>query len=113
MLNSVALRLANISVDTPDPAGGMIDRDIHTGEPTGLLYEMGEFLSQRIPAPDNRSFLAGVELANRQLLRSGITSVHDASRSNGMDQWDGVPLLEGRRPVPTGDSHDDRREAPR
>ena len=88
VLNSVALRLASISVDTPDPAGGMIDRDIHTGEPTGLLYEMGEFLSERIPPPDNRSFLAGVELANRHLLRSGITSVHDASRSNGMDQWE-------------------------
>jgi predicted amidohydrolase YtcJ len=87
VLNSVALRLANISVETPDPAGGMIDRDIYTGEPNGILYEMGEFLSKRIPAPENRSFLAGVELANRQLLRSGITSVHDASRSNGMDQW--------------------------
>jgi len=87
VLNSVALRLADISAETPDPTGGMIDRDISTGEPTGVLYEMSEFLSERLPAQDKRSFLAGVELANRQLLRSGITAVHDASRSNGMDQW--------------------------
>jgi predicted amidohydrolase YtcJ len=87
VLNSAALRLAGISVETPDPAGGLIDRDIPSGEPTGVLFEMGGFLSERIPAPDSRSLLSGVKLVDERLLRSGITSVHDVSRSNGMDRW--------------------------
>jgi len=87
VLNSLALQLVNISIETADPAGGLIDRDIHTGEPTGVLYEMSQYLSERIPPLDHRSFLAGVKLANEQLLRSGITSVQDASYQNGLDQW--------------------------
>ncbi len=37
-VNSAALRFANITRDTPDPAGGKIDRDAN-GEPTGVLRE--------------------------------------------------------------------------
>lgn len=37
-VNSAALRRANITRDTPDPAGGKIERDAN-GEPTGLLRE--------------------------------------------------------------------------
>lgn len=87
VLNSLALQAANISIETPEPAGGLIDRDINTGEPTGLLYEMSQYLSERIPPLDHQSFLAGVKLANEQLLRLGITSVQDASYLNGLDQW--------------------------
>jgi hypothetical protein len=37
-VNSAALRAANITRDTPDPDGGIIDRDA-SGEPTGTLRE--------------------------------------------------------------------------
>jgi predicted amidohydrolase YtcJ len=87
VLNSLALQLVNISIETADPAGGLIDRDINTGEPTGVLYEMSQYLSERIPPLDHHSFLAGVKLANEQLLRLGISSVQDASYLNGLDQW--------------------------
>jgi predicted amidohydrolase YtcJ len=82
VLNSLALKLIGISTETGDPAGGLIDRDINTGEPTGLLYEMGEFLSERIPPVDRRDLLKGVALANQELLSLGITSLQDASHSN-------------------------------
>ena len=49
VLNSLALKLAGISKETPDPDGGLIERDIRTGEPTGLLYGMGDFLSKWVP----------------------------------------------------------------
>jgi hypothetical protein len=87
VLNSMALKLVHISNETGDPTGGLIDRDIKTGEPTGLLYEMGEFLSERIPPLDPQELLRGVKLANQKLLSLGITSVQDASHSNDIDQW--------------------------
>ncbi len=37
-VNSLALQMANLTRDTPDPAGGVIDRDAN-GEPTGILRE--------------------------------------------------------------------------
>jgi hypothetical protein len=38
-VNSKALELAGITKDTPDPQGGVIERDPVTGEPTGILHE--------------------------------------------------------------------------
>jgi predicted amidohydrolase YtcJ len=36
LVNSAALQLAGITADTPDPEGGIIDRD-EAGQPTGIL----------------------------------------------------------------------------
>jgi predicted amidohydrolase YtcJ len=87
VLNSLALKFARISKETPDPAGGLIDRDITTGEPTGLLYGMGDLLAGVIPSVDNGQVEHGIRLANRELLASGITSVQDASPHNHIEQW--------------------------
>lgn len=87
VLNSLALKLVGISKETGDPPGGLIDRDINTGEPTGLLYEMGKFLSERIPPLGSQELLRGLELANWKLLSLGITSVQDASHSNDVERW--------------------------
>lgn len=37
--NSKALENANITKDTPDPLGGVIERNSFTGEPTGIFFE--------------------------------------------------------------------------
>jgi len=66
---------------------GLIDRDTATGEPTGLLYEMGEFLSERIPPLSNRELSRGLGIANEKLLSLGITSVQDASHLNDLKRW--------------------------
>lgn len=86
VLNSLALRIVGISMETADPPGGLIDRDIKSGEPTGLLYEMGQFLSEHLPPMDRQDLLRGVALANQDLLSLGITSVQDASRSNDAER---------------------------
>ena len=50
--NSAALRAAGIDRDTPDPAGGRIERDAH-GEPSGILIDAAMALvTQQLPAPD-------------------------------------------------------------
>jgi predicted amidohydrolase YtcJ len=87
VLNSMALRLVGIGKETGDPAGGMIERDLKTGEPTGLLYEMGDFLSDRIPPLSPSELERGLQLANHRLLSWGITGIHDASSRNDVKRW--------------------------
>ena len=87
VLNSLALERVGISKEKPDPPGGIIDRDLKTGEPTGLLYEMGDFLSKRIPPLDNREMEKGIKTANQELISLGITSIQDASSHNGIERW--------------------------
>lgn len=82
VLNSLGLKLVGISKTTPDPKGGIIERDLKTGEPTGLLYEMGEFLSDHIPPLPDKELEKGIMKASDKLISSGITSVHDASFVN-------------------------------
>ena len=87
-LNSLALELAGIGIDTPDPIGGVIDRDPYTGEPTGILYEMQALLRQRlgnIRHPDD--FREGMRSVDHLLLSYGITSAQDAGADNGIERW--------------------------
>ena len=87
VLNSLGLSLVGVSSETGDPPGGLIDRDAATGEPTGLLFEMGKFLSERIPPLDNLELLRGINIANQKLLSFGITSLQDASHLNDVKRW--------------------------
>ena len=87
VLNSLALDRAGISINTPDPPGGLIDRSAPTGEPTGILFEMNDFLSKRIEPLGEREFNHGLELVNQELLSLGITAIHEASSQNGIKQW--------------------------
>lgn len=75
--NSLALKLANITAETPDPPGGRIVRD-ERGEPTGLLQEtaMG-LLAGFITEPDDQTMGRAIREANYHQLRLGITSATD------------------------------------
>jgi predicted amidohydrolase YtcJ len=79
--------MAGISNETADPPDGLIDRDIQTGEPTGLLFRMGDFLSTKTPPLENDQLDRGIRIANDELLSAGITSIQDASSHNGIEQW--------------------------
>lgn len=87
VLNSLALQRVGLHSGVEEPPGGVMDRDIDTGEPTGLLYEMGGFLAERIPPIPANRIAAGVTAAGRVLLQMGITSFHDTTASNGLHQW--------------------------
>ncbi len=87
VLNSLALEQVGITPETGDPPGGLIDRDLETGLPTGILYGMGDYLAPRIPAVEDAELEQGLARANTHLLACGITSIQDATSNNGMKQW--------------------------
>jgi predicted amidohydrolase YtcJ len=88
VLNSLGLSLAGISIETPDPPGGLIDRELNTGEPSGLLFGMNSYINEQvIPPLSEEELRRGLKLANQSFLSSGITSVQDATVRNGFDHW--------------------------
>ena len=88
VLNSLGLRLVGISKETADLPEGLIDRHIETGEPTGLLFGMGDYLKKAIPSIDNNQMEQGIKLASTELCSLGITSIHDASPRNNFERWE-------------------------
>jgi predicted amidohydrolase YtcJ len=87
VLNSMALDITNITIKTPEPSHGVIERDINTGEPNGLFFEMGDMLSQHIPKIDDHELEKGIKLANHYLISHGVTSIQDASAGNSISHW--------------------------
>ena len=88
VLNSLALELVGVTAETEDPPGGLIDRDIRTGEPTGLLYGMGGYLARHVPLLEKQQIETALMRVNEKLLSYGITSVCDVSNYNGACQWE-------------------------
>jgi len=87
VLNSLALSLAGIGTESPDPPGGMIGRDTVTGEPNGVLYGMGTYFARVVPLFEDDVLEQGVKLVSQQFVSLGITSVHDASPNNNARRW--------------------------
>jgi predicted amidohydrolase YtcJ len=96
VLNSLALERVGITAETGDPPDGLIDRDLVTGQPTGILYGMGAYLSTHVPGMDDAEIERGVALADRNLLSFGITSIEDASSVNGLLHWQRVKSWKNR-----------------
>ena len=87
VLNSLALALAGISGETAEPPGGMIERDLETGEPNGVLYGMSDYLTNVTPPLNDSELEQGIELASKNLVSLGITSIQDASPHNDYRRW--------------------------
>jgi predicted amidohydrolase YtcJ len=77
-VNSRALELAGITRATPDPEGGIIERDAK-GEPTGVLRERALTLVEAVlPAPTDAAKRKALTLSTNQMLSYGITSFTEA-----------------------------------
>lgn len=76
-VNSLALRLAGITRDTPNPPGGEIEHD-EQGEPTGVLHETAMAAVVKVqPPPSDDEFEAAIVAAANAYLKLGITSITD------------------------------------
>jgi predicted amidohydrolase YtcJ len=82
LVNSYVLRASGITKNTPDPFGGVIQKDPVTGEPTGIIKENAEDIiktgavkSERTPEEESNRRWQGYLLALKEAREYGVTSV--------------------------------------
>lgn len=98
--NTRALELAGVNKDTKDPENGKILRDEKTGEPTGILLNHAQDLvSKHIPPMTLAQAKRAMQLAARECVRNGLTSVHEAKVTPLMVQAFHELVREGRMPL--------------
>ncbi|MEM7532228.1 MAG: amidohydrolase [Chloroflexota bacterium] len=83
--NRAALRAAGITADTPDPEGGVIDRDAQ-GEPNGILRELAlSLIAKHLPEPTVDEIDRAMKMGMAMLHSMGITAIHDQRMKNEDD----------------------------
>lgn len=81
LANSVTLRLANITAQTPDPPGGQIVRDAQ-GNPTGVLRDSAQELVAKVMPPlSHAPRMRAIHQAMEHAASLGVTSVQDMNPS--------------------------------
>lgn len=90
-VNSMALKMAGIDRNTPDPPGGEIERD-ENGEPTGVLKENARNLVLLLmPQETAEEHIENLLELGQVLISQGITSICDMGN---LDTGDNIPLYE-------------------
>jgi predicted amidohydrolase YtcJ len=79
--NTAALKLAGITAETADPAGGVIEKDPQ-GQPTGIVKDTAMGLVGRVvPAPTTEEAIKAIEYLSRAAAEVGLTTIHDIALS--------------------------------
>ncbi len=93
--NKKAMELAGISVETPDPSGGRIVRNAR-GEAIGVFEERAmslinqayqEYLDGLSQTEEKALWLRGIELAEQECLKKGVTTFEDAGSTFEEIEW--------------------------
>ncbi len=80
VVNSLALELADVTLETPQPDGGVIERG-DDGELNGIIRERQGIVGRLVPESTYEEIIAGLEVNLNALLEMGITSIIDASKT--------------------------------
>jgi predicted amidohydrolase YtcJ len=77
--NTLGLRAIGVQDDTPDPPGGPLERD-DAGRPLGPMWDNARtaFIVPNTPKPSDDDLVAGYKWIEDELLRSGVTTAHEA-----------------------------------
>ena len=109
VLNSLALSLAGINAETPEPPGARIERDLATGEPNGILINMLSYIRAKVMPPFSEAELdEGIALANElfPVLRDNLgAGCHLQQR---YDRWETLQNLPVSRQTAQSHYHDGR-----
>lgn len=81
-VNSKALEMAGLALNSPDPNGGQFDRD-ENGDINGVCYERACAAIHAASAPSREELRRWLLAANAADLASGLTSIHDAGGLSG------------------------------
>lgn len=80
--NSAALKLANVTKDTPNPFGGEVMKDKATGEPTGMLVDRAQGLVRsRVPSGTPTQADEAYVIGARRSVELGWTGIQNAGGS--------------------------------
>jgi len=83
LANSAALKLANITAETKDPAGGVIGRLADGKTPSGILKDNAmELVARIVPEPSDEEIAEAVRAALAACAAKGVTAVHDMDGSS-------------------------------
>src|SRR4029453_15033886 len=105
--NALAMKAAEVTKATPDPAGGKILKD-ESGNPSGLFNEAAKPLvcaalardrAPRTPAQVEADLRQVIELASRESLAKGLTTVSDAGSPPGTIDIMKKVVDEGKLPL--------------
>ena len=97
--SSLALEAANIDADTPDPEGGVIERE-PTGELNGIVRERHDLILQLVPPASEAELKRSLAANLNGLLAKGITSITDAQKTpEDYRRWQAV-YAERALPLP-------------
>lgn len=72
--NSMALRLADVTARTPNPAGGVIQRDDRTKEPNGVFEEDWQAVSRLLPGYTDEQIRSAIQWAVTDYTAHGVTT---------------------------------------
>ena len=78
--NSLALQLAEITLNTPQPEGGVIEVG-EDGQLNGVIRERQSIVGRLVPDSTYEEIIASLEVNLNALLAKGITSITDASKT--------------------------------
>ncbi|MDO4281610.1 MAG: amidohydrolase [Peptococcaceae bacterium] len=90
--NSKVLEIVGITNDTPDPEGGIFQRDLQTGEITGVCEEnaLTQVVLMKMPMPTPEFMAAGVLRSQALYFENGVTTAQDGTFDPNL-----LPLLQG------------------
>lgn len=91
LANSLALKLAGINANTPDPEGGLIEKDPETGELTGILKDNAmSLIYSIIPEQSDEDYKKACLIALEEAKKFGVTSIQDITYKQDLKTYQAI-----------------------